>query len=99
MKVTVDIGVNATRFTQSYTLVETRAPRAYDYHGVIQVEDGGSSRIVAIPDEDLPIQSARYQSGMYGVSVFNAEDGPLGVDEGVVLDLLVARLITGGNNE
>jgi hypothetical protein len=88
VKITVEINVGTTGFAQSYTVVETRAPRAYDYHGVIQVEDGGTTRIVALPDEDAPIQTARYQSGMYGVRA--VEDA----DEGTLLDLLVARLLT-----
>jgi len=89
MKITVEINVGTTGFAQSYTVVETRAPRAYDYHGVIQVEDGGSSRIVAIPDEDVQIQTARYQSGMYGAAAVSEY-----ADESTLLDLLVARLIT-----
>ncbi len=89
MKLEIVVKVNAApMFEQSYIVVETRAPQAYDYHGVIQVEDGGSSRIVAIPEDDAPMQTARYQSGMYGASALEA-----GADEGVVTDLIVARLI------
>ncbi len=93
MKVTIEINVGSTGFAQAYTLFTVRAPRAYDYHGVINVEDGGDSRIVAIPDEDVAIQTARYASGLYGVEALSDY-----ADESTLVDLLVARLINGGRS-
>lgn len=90
MKVTIEMNVGTAGFAQEYTLHETRAPKAYDYPGTIQVEDSGSSRIVAIPDEDVPIQTARYQSGMYGTTVVGDEHYFAEAD---LLDLLINRLI------
>lgn len=88
MNIKIKIDVGSSNFDQSYTVFETRAPRAYDYHGVIQVEDAGDIRLVAIPDEDVPMQTARYMSGMYA-----AQGVPEFTDENVLLDLIVARLI------
>jgi hypothetical protein len=92
MRIEVSIKVNAQPlFESQYTVFETRAPRAYDYHGVIQVENGGDRRIVAIPVQDVEMQAARYASGMYGAREISQDEY---VDEGLVADLLVARLIT-----
>lgn len=93
LKINVNVKVGSATFEQTYVLVETRAPRAYDYHGVIQVEDGGTSRIVAIPESDLAMQTGRYQSGMYGARAFDTQEDPLTVSEDVILDLIVARLL------
>lgn len=91
MRAVIQINVGDAVFQSSYTVGLTRAPRAYDYHGIIQVEDGGSERIVAIPEADVPMQVARYASGMYAFEALG-DDG--GYDAGVLLDLIVARLIT-----
>lgn len=55
--------------TADYTLLRTRAPKAYDYGYVIEIGrmDGefGEERMVAIPKESVAYQSGRYSSGMY----------------------------------
>jgi hypothetical protein len=55
--------------TSKYSLLRTRAPRAYDYEYVIEIGrmDGefGEERIVAIPKSKVEYQSGRYSSGLY----------------------------------
>lgn len=55
--------------TSNYSLLRTRAPRAYDYDYVIEIGrmDGefGEERIVAIPKSRVEYQSGRYSSGLY----------------------------------
>lgn len=91
MRANIQINVGDSVFQSTYVVGLTRAPRAYDYHGVIQVEDGGSERIVAIPEGDEGVQSARYASGMYAFAPLDEEQM---YDTAVLLDLIVARLIT-----
>jgi len=92
MKLTVNVVAGSATFSQEYGLYETRAPRSYDYHGVIQVEESGETRIVAIPEADAPMQTARYQSGMYGVRAFDGERYDAAQE--YVVDTIVARLLT-----
>jgi hypothetical protein len=91
MRAVIQINVADSVFQSTYVVGLTRAPRAYDYYGVIQVEDGGSERIVAIPENEVAVQDARYGSGMYAFAPLEQEGG---WDSGVLLDLIIARLLT-----
>lgn len=91
MRATIQINVGESVFLNTYEVGVTRAPRAYDYHGIIQVADGGSERVVAIPEGDLALQTGRYRSGMYA---FEPLDDEGSYDSAVLTDLLVACLIT-----
>lgn len=55
--------------TADYSLLRTRAPKAYDYDYVIEVGrvDGefGEERLVAMPTERVAYQSGRYSSGLF----------------------------------
>jgi len=74
MKASIEIKVgNSCKFACDYIVGETRAPRAYDYGGIIELE-GGETRIVAIPDATVPMQTARYASGMYAFKPLDSED-------------------------
>ena len=89
MRVTIEINVGSANFTQFYTVCETRAPKSYDYQGVIQLDDGGfRARIVAIPEKDMPTQAARYASGMYFASPVSEW-----ADEDTLLGLIISRLV------
>lgn len=52
-------------FKRAYRLINTTAPRAYDYGYVLELYDGGEQRVVAIPDDYVDYQVARYESGLY----------------------------------
>lgn len=93
MKASIYITVGSAGFQNTYEVGETRAPKAYDYHGVIQIEEGDDARIVAIPVDDLEVQTARYLSGLYAFKPFAEAGEYLAVDENVLIDLLVARLL------
>jgi hypothetical protein len=88
MKASIEIKVGTCKFAGHYTVGETRAVKAYDYGGVIELE-GGETRIVAIPDETVPMQTARYASGMHAFKPLDPEDGWM---ETAVFDTLVAKL-------
>lgn len=87
MNARISITVQGETFEQDYTIVETRAPKAYDYHGVIQLEASSEGRFVAIPQGDLAVQEARYASGLYGSRT--VEDTPADY----VLDVLLQKLL------
>ena len=50
---------------QTYTLVETTAPREYDYRGTIEVSRFDANRFVLVPVLQLTAQVPRYLSGLY----------------------------------
>lgn len=55
--------INRTAF---YTLVKTHAPKDYDFGDVIQIADLiNSYRLVAIPNNSVENQLARYSSGLH----------------------------------
>jgi hypothetical protein len=55
--------------TDRYSLLRTRAPKAYDYDYVIDIGtmpgEFGEERLVAIPKRSVEYQSGRYASGMF----------------------------------
>jgi hypothetical protein len=63
---TVEVG----QFRETYAVIETNAPRSYDYDYCIPGTgegnpDKGSSRFVLIPLSKLEYQKGRYRSGLF----------------------------------
>ena len=50
---------------QTYTLVETTAPREYDYRGTLEISRFDANRFVLVPVLQLTTQVPRYLSGLY----------------------------------
>ena len=48
-----------------YHLIETNAPRAFDYGGVIELYQGDGKRYILVQDESMAYQEGRNRSGMY----------------------------------
>jgi hypothetical protein len=92
MKAEIKIKVGTQTFEANYIVGLTSAPRAYDYYGVIQVEEG-DGRIVAIPEGDRFMQEGRYMSGLHSFVPLKEQDEPLFSGADVLVDMLVARLI------
>jgi hypothetical protein len=88
MDAKINITIGNSTFEKEYVVGLTRASRDYDYYGVIQVETG-SQRIVAIPAEDVEMQVARYESGMYNFAPCGSDL----LDAEVLIDLVVSRLL------
>ena len=55
--------------TATFSLLRTRAPKAYDYSYVIEIGtmpgEFGEERLLAIPKRSVEYQSGRYSSGMF----------------------------------
>jgi hypothetical protein len=93
MNARISITVNGDTFERDYFVCETRAPKAYDYAGVIHIEEGGDTRILAIPQGDYMMQSGRYASGMYACRKLPVpQDDPLCVDPSYIMDAILAKL-------
>lgn len=98
MNARITIAVSGETFERSYYICETRAPKAYDYAGCISIEDGGDSRIVAIPQADFMVQDARYASGMYACRKMNTpENDPLCIDPSYIIDNFLMKLSKTGD--
>lgn len=93
MKAQIEIKVGTATYRNEYIVGSTRAPRNYDYTGVVQIESNGPERIVAIPEYDVEMQQARYNSGLYNFLPLGDQDDADAVQEYLV-DALVARIIT-----
>ena len=78
---TITIAIGGHEVT--YHLIETNAPRAFDYGYVIVLYDGqDNQRFMLVPDEFLAHQEGRNRSGMYS---FEATGD---IDETAIADLL-----------
>ncbi len=66
-QVTISIG----KQERTYGLYETNAPAAYDYGGVLEIYDGGGTRLLLVPANQADYQAGRNASGSY---TFKASD-------------------------
>lgn len=88
--VSVTIG-NRTTFDVVYDILQTRAPKAYDYDYVLRLDESEGSgrepvRTVAIPERYTEYQSDRYASGLFHPAP--VED----MSEKAVLDMITSKL-------
>jgi len=68
--ITVRIGMRE----ETYALVETTAPKAYDYGTTLELQSGGELRYVLAPVRIAESQIARYRSGLYATAPHDVLD-------------------------
>lgn len=64
LTVTVRIGT----FERSYFVCQTKAPKAYDYHGTIElIDNGADGRYVLVDCNNYDYQLGRNNSGLFNL--------------------------------
>jgi hypothetical protein len=93
MEAIVDVKVGGQLFHVEYVVLQTRAPKAYDYGYVLRLDESEDNaprsavRTVAVPKQYAKEQTDRYASGLY----YAAPVDEL-LDDSTVLDAITGKL-------
>jgi hypothetical protein len=93
MDAVIDVKVGGQLFHVEYVVLQTRAPKAYDYGYVLRLDESEGNaprsavRTVAVPKRYAPEQIARYASGLF----YAAPVDEL-LDDATVLDAITSKL-------